>query len=185
MNVTATNIPSLLMLTPRVFADERGTFFESWSASRYAEAGVPEQFVQDNVSRSHRGVLRGLHYQHPRAQGKLISVLEGSIFDVAVDIRVGSPTFGEWVGVTLSADNQRQLYIPPGCAHGFQALSDDTLVLYKCTDYYDQASEHSVLWSDEDLAIDWPLPPLLSPKDSKGLRLRDMPREALPAFPAG
>lgn len=182
MNAVATTIPSLVMLTPRVFADERGTFFESWSASRYAAVGVPTHFVQDNVSRSHRGVLRGLHYQHPRAQGKLISVLQGSVFDVAVDIRVGSPTFRQWVGVTLSADNQRQLYIPPGCAHGFQALSEDALVQYKCTDYYDYGSEHSLLWSDEELAIAWPLPPLLSPKDSEGVRLRDMPPDALPTY---
>ena len=157
-------------------------FFETWSQALYAQAGVPEKFVQDNVSRSARGVLRGLHYQEPNAQGKLLSVLEGEIFDVAVDIRPGSPTFKQWVGMTLSAENRRQLYVPAGFAHGFQAMSANATVLYKCTEYYDHASEHSILWSDDEFAIPWPLPPILSDKDRDAPLLRDIPESRLPQF---
>lgn len=182
MKVEATAIPGLIIIEPRAFSDDRGVFFETWSQARYAHAGVPEKFVQDNVSRSSRGVLRGLHYQHPNAQGKLLSVLEGEIFDIAVDIRRGSPTFKQWVGVTLSAENRRQLYVPAGCAHGFQAMSANATVLYKCTEYYDSASELSVSWSDDVLAIPWPLPPILSDKDGEAPRLREIPHARLPQF---
>lgn len=182
MKVEATAIPGVIIIEPRAFSDERGMFFETWSQVRYAQAGVPEKFVQDNVSRSTRGVLRGLHYQEPNAQGKLLSVLEGEIFDVAVDLRQGSPTFKQWVGVTLSAENQRQLYVPAGIAHGFQATSASATVLYKCTAYYDHASEHSILWSDDELAIPWPLPPILSDKDRDAPLLRDIPQGRLPQF---
>jgi dTDP-4-dehydrorhamnose 3,5-epimerase len=184
VKVTTLHIPGLLLLEPPVFADERGAFLESWSRERYARAGVQGEFVQDNVSHSVRGVLRGLHYQQPRAQGKLMSVVHGEVFDVAVDIRTGSPTRRQWTGIALSSENRRQLYIPPGFAHGFQVVSEDAIVLYKCTDYYDHASEHSILWSDEDLAIDWPLEPILSPKDRAAPRLRELPAHALPAYSA-
>jgi dTDP-4-dehydrorhamnose 3,5-epimerase len=178
----ATDIPGVVIIHPDVYTDERGVFFETWSQARYANVGVPETFVQDNVSRSSRGVLRGLHYQLPHAQGKLLSVLEGEIFDVAVDIRRGSPSYGKWVGVTLSSTNHVQLYVPAGCAHGFQALSDEAVVLYKCTEYYHHNSDHSVLWSDSDLAIPWALPPLLSAKDRVAPRLSDVPKGELPMY---
>ena len=184
MNVEATDIPGVLIVRPNVFTDERGLFYETWSKARYGHAGMPETFVQDNVSRSSRGVLRGLHYQLPNAQGKLLSVLHGEIFDVAVDIRRDSPSYGKWVGVTLSAANQVQLYVPAGCAHGFQALSAEAVVLYKCTEYYDHGSERSVFWSDEDVAIPWVLPPILSGKDQAAPRLRDIPPDKLPVYAA-
>lgn len=182
MKVEATELPGVVTVAPRAFSDDRGLFFETWSRARYAQAGMPEDFVQDNVSRSARGVLRGLHYQLPFAQGKLVSVLAGEVFDVVLDIRRGSPTFRQWTGVTLSADNRRQLYVPAGCAHGFQALSAEAVVLYKCTQYYDQPSEFTVLWSDEELAIPWTLPPILSAKDRAAPRLREIPDERLPEF---
>ncbi len=182
MNVEATEMPGVLIVHPDAYTDERGLFYETWSQARYAHAGMPETFVQDNVSRSSRGVLRGLHYQDPHAQGKLLSVLEGEIFDVAVDIRRGSPTYGRWVGVTLSATNHVQLYVPAGCAHGFQALSDEAVVLYKCTEYYHHGADHSVLWSDEDLGIPWTLPPILSAKDRAARRLSAIPGSELPTY---
>ena len=184
MNVESTAIPGVLLLEPRVFSDARGVFFETWSLLRYAQAGLPTTFVQDNISRSRRGVIRGLHYQLPNAQGKLLSVLEGEIFDVAVDIRRGSPTFGQWVGATLNAENHRQMYVPPGCAHGFQAMSASAVVLYKCTEYYHPSSERSVLWSDEELAISWSLPPILADKDRDAPLLRDIPASHLPEYSA-
>ena len=184
MNVEATAIPGVLTLEPRVFSDARGDFFELWSQLRYAQAGLPTAFVQDNISRSQRGVLRGLHYQLPHAQGKLLSVLEGEIFDVAVDIRRGSPTFGQWVGETLSSENHRQLYVPAGCAHGFQAISATAVVLYKCTEYYNPSSERSVRWSDPDIAIPWALPPILADKDRDAPPLRDIPESFLPEYAA-
>ena len=183
MEVEATVIPGVVVIQPDVFTDERGVFHEAWSQRRYAEAGVREAFVQDNISRSARGVLRGLHYQDPHPQGKLLSVLQGEIFDVAVDIRRGSPAFGQWVGVTLSDANHRQLYIPPGCAHGFQALSE-AVVTYKCTEYFEQGSDRYVLWSDEDLGISWTLPPILSAKDRIAPCLRDIAEAALPVYSA-
>ena len=182
MKVSHTEIPGPILIEPQSFTDARGSFFESWNRSRYADAGVREAFVQDNVSHSRRGVLRGLHFQDPNAQGKLISVFGGEIYDVAVDIRVESATFGRWVGIHLSAANRAQFYIPPGFAHGFQVVSAEALVGYKCTAYYDPHAERSLLWSDPVLAIDWPLPPILSEKDRAALTLAELelvpPREA-------
>mgnify|MGYP001820325502 FL=1 len=154
MKVEPGRIPGLLIIEPKVFGDERGFFMESYSRDRYAEAGVPAEFVQDNLSLSARGILRGLHLQHPNDQGKLCSVLQGEVFDVAVDVRVGSPTFGQWEGVTLSAENKRQFYVPPGFAHGFCVLSERALFSYKCTDFYSAESEIGVIWNDPDLGID-------------------------------
>jgi len=181
MNVIATELPGVLILEPRVFGDARGFFFESWSQERYAAAGLPERFVQDNVSLSPRGVLRGLHLQWPNPQGKLVSVLRGEVFDVAVDVRAGSPTFGRWAAARLSDENKRQLWIPPGFAHGFQVVSDDALFSYKCTEYYHPEHEATVAWDDPELAIAWPLTnPTLSAKDRAGVRLRELPTERQP-----
>lgn len=173
MKVTATAIPEVLLLEPRVFRDNRGFFLESWNARVFRETvGLEEDFVQDNHSRSTRGVMRGLHYQLRRPQGKLVRVVRGAIFDVAVDLRRGSPTFGQWVGAELSEDNQHQLWIPAGFAHGFQALSEFADVLYKTTDYYAPGDERCLAWDDPQLAIDWPIqPPVLSDKDQCGLPL--------------
>jgi dTDP-4-dehydrorhamnose 3,5-epimerase len=183
MDVQTTPLLGLLLLTPRVFRDHRGYFLETWSQERYRQAGVPAGFVQDNLSWSSRDVLRGLHYQHPRAQGKLLSVLAGEVFDVAVDIRVGSPTFGQWWGVTLSAENARQLYVPPGLAHGFVVTSDSALVSYKCTALYHPEDEGSVLWNDPELAIGWPVEsPRLSAKDAAAPRLAAIDPSRLPRF---
>ena len=172
MKVTPTAIPDVLLLEPKVFGDSRGFFFESFNQRVFeAAVGCPTHFVQDNHSRSGRGVLRGLHYQIAQPQGKLVRVVSGAVFDVAADIRPGSPTFGRWVGVELTADNQQQLWIPPGLAHGFLVLSDNAEFLYKTTDYYSPAHERCILWSDPVLDIRWPLaePPILSSKDAAGL----------------
>jgi dTDP-4-dehydrorhamnose 3,5-epimerase len=170
MKITPLALPEVLLIEPRVFADDRGWFTESFNARAFADAtGLDVTFVQDNHSRSARGVLRGLHYQlPPAAQGKLVRAVAGAIFDVSVDIRRSSPNFGRWVGETLSADNKRQLFIPAGFAHGFLALEGDSEVHYKTTAYYDTAAERSIRWDDPDLAIAWPLglPPLLAPKDA-------------------
>ncbi|MCD2511105.1 dTDP-4-dehydrorhamnose 3,5-epimerase [Comamonas endophytica] len=170
MKATPLAIPEVILFEPRVFGDERGFFFESFSQQRFDEAvGGHYDFVQDNHSRSSRGVLRGLHYQlPPHAQGKLVRVVEGAVFDVAVDIRRSSPTFGQWVGAHLSAENHHQLWVPPGFAHGFVVLSDSAQFLYKTTNYYAPASERSIIWNDPQLAIDWPLDaaPSLSAKDA-------------------
>ena len=183
MNAIETALPGVLILEPRVFRDDRGYFLETWNGARYADLGLPERFVQDNLSSSTRGVLRGLHYQHPNGQGKLVSVARGEVFDVAADIRPDSPSFGQWVGVTLSSENHRSLYIPPGFAHGFVVLSDDALFSYKCTEYYAPNCEASLIWDDPDLAIEWPeADPRLSPKDLAAPRLRDVPRDRLPTF---
>lgn len=176
MNVIATTIPEVLILEPRVFGDERGFFYESFNASTFAAAtGLQPVFVQDNHSRSAKGVLRGLHYQVQQAQGKLVRVSAGEVLDVAVDIRRSSPTFGHWVGVCLSAENKRQMWIPPGFAHGFVVLSDYAEFLYKTTDYYAPTHERCIRWDDPQLAIDWRLDgsPQLSAKDQAGLSLRD------------
>ena len=158
MNIHKTELPGVVMIEPRIFRDDRGYFIETWQQNRYAaEAGLPSGFVQDNLSSSTKGVLRGLHYQHPRAQGKLVQVIQGEIFDVAVDIRVGSPTFLKWVGMRLTSADGRQAYIPPGFAHGFQVLSDTALVMYKCTDFYVPTDESSLAWNDPDVGIDWPI----------------------------
>jgi len=166
MNVVATALDGVVIIEPRVFGDARGFFFESYHADRYAAAGLPARFVQDNHSCSAPGTLRGLHYQLRRAQGKLVRVLRGSIFDVAVDIRRGSAAFGRWVGVTLSAENKRQLYVPPGYAHGFCVPDEPSEVEYKCTDFYAPEDEHGVAWNDPAIAIAWPVTnPVLSERD--------------------
>lgn len=184
MNVEETTLPGVLLIHPAVFGDERGFFSETYHLARYQEAGVPDPFVQDNHSQSSHGVLRGLHYQIEHPQGKLISVLTGEIFDVAVDIRRGSPTFGSWTGATLSADNHRQLYVPPGFAHGFCVTSDRADVMYKCTDIYFPAGDRGVLWSDPRLGIDWPVAsPDLSEKDQRLPLLQDIPEADLPVYP--
>jgi len=170
MKVTATNIPGVLVIEPRVFADDRGAFFESYNSQSFSEAvGEPIDFVQDNHSRSRRHVLRGLHFQDPHPQGKLVRALAGSIYDVAADIRPDSPTFGTWVGVELSAENHRQLWVPAGLAHGFLVLSETAEVLYKTTDFYAPGCEQCIRWDDPRLSIEWPLtaPPVLSPRDAE------------------
>ncbi|MDH4656140.1 MULTISPECIES: dTDP-4-dehydrorhamnose 3,5-epimerase [unclassified Pseudomonas] len=176
MKVVATALPGVLILEPTVFGDERGFFYESFNARNFAEAaGVEREFVQDNHSRSQRGVLRGLHYQLQQAQGKLVRVVHGEVFDVAVDIRRNSPTFGRWVGVHLSAENKRQLWVPEGFAHGFLVLSEYAEFLYKTTDYYAPEHERCIRWDDPDLAIDWPFAeaPQLSAKDQAGASFKD------------
>ncbi|MGE8361786.1 dTDP-4-dehydrorhamnose 3,5-epimerase [Pseudomonas sp.] len=173
MHVIRTQIPDVLILEPRIFGDDRGFFFESFNARAFAEAtGLEREFVQDNHSRSQRGVLRGLHYQLQQAQGKLVRVAAGEVYDVAVDIRRHSPTCGQWVGVHLSAENKRQLWVPEGFAHGFVVLSEHAEFLYKTTDYYAPAHERCIRWDDPTLAIDWPLDftPQLSAKDQAGSR---------------
>ena len=176
MNVVATEIPGVLLLEPRVFTDDRGAFFESFNAAAFAAAvGRPVSFVQDNQSTSRRHVLRGLHYQEPRPQGKLVRVVAGAIYDVAADIRPGSPSFGRWVGIELSAENRRQLWVPEGLAHGFLVLSESADVLYKTTDFYAPGCEKCLRWDDPTLGIRWPLsaPPLLSPRDAAAATLAD------------
>lgn len=184
MKCMATDLPGVLLLEPRRFEDARGYFMETWRRDRYADLGLPADFMQDNLSLSHRGVLRGLHAQHPHGQGKLIQVVHGEVFDVAVDIRVGSPHFGRWFGVTLSAADGRQLYVPPGFAHGFCVTGDSALVAYKCTDVHHPEAELCVAWDDPGLGIAWPLdaPPILSERDRAGLRLVDIPPERLPRY---
>jgi dTDP-4-dehydrorhamnose 3,5-epimerase len=168
VKVTALDIPGVSLIEPTVFRDDRGLFCETFHGQRYADAGLVKPFVQDNFSRSIRGTLRGLHYQEPHAQGKLVMALEGAVYDVVVDIRRGSPTFGRWHAVELSSDNYRQLYIPPGCAHGFCVTSEQASVLYKCTDFYSPQDERGIIWNDPALAIPWPVAtPLLSPKDGR------------------
>ena len=156
MNVIATELPGAVILEPRRFRDDRGFFFESFREDRYAELGIPGRFVQDNFSYSEPGVLRGLHYQLPNAQAKLVSVIQGEVFDVVVDIRKGSPTFGQWVGVTLSFENGRQFFVPEGFAHGFLVTGNCAIVHYKCTSFYEPRSEGSVVWNDPSIGITWP-----------------------------
>lgn len=183
MKVERTKVLGLPVIEPAVHGDSRGFFMESYSRDRYAEAGLPLEFVQDNISMSQHGTLRGLHLQHPSGQGKLCSVLAGEVFDVAVDVRVGSPTFGKWDAVHLSFENKRQLYVPPGFAHGFCVLSDRALFSYKCTDFYSAGDELGVQWNDPDIGIDWPITaPQLSKKDAANPRLRDIPRDELPDY---
>ncbi len=178
MNIVETAISGLLIIEPRVFGDARGFFMETWNAHAFTEAGLDLTFVQDNHSRSQKGVLRGLHFQKPGAQGKLVRVTRGAVFDVAVDLRASSPTFGEWVGVELSAANHRMFWVPEGFAHGFLTLEDDTDFLYKCTAPYAPQSEHTLAWDDPAVGIEWPLgglEPLISDKDRVGLALADAP----------
>ncbi len=183
MKITETPLQGVLLIEPEVYGDARGFFMETWNLKRYFEAGIKANFVQDNLSLSRQGILRGLHYQWPKPQGKLIQVLRGTVFDVAVDLRLGSPTFGHWVAYELSADNHRQLYIPEGFAHGFCVLSDEALFAYKCTDFYSPETEYSLRWDDPDLGITWPITePRLSDKDRNGYFLKDLPKEALPAL---
>lgn len=180
MKVLETEIPEVLIVEPRVFGDQRGYFLETFQTERYKQAGIVGPFVQDNVSRSRKGILRGLHFQNPNPQGKLVHVLEGEVFDVAVDLRRGSETFGRWVGVYLSAENHRQLWVPPGFAHGFCVTSDTALFCYKCTDFYDKDSEGCVAWNDPDIGIQWPIAePGLSERDAAAPRLLELPEHAL------
>lgn len=183
MEVRRTALPEVLVIEPRVHRDRRGFFLETWQRDRYAAAGITGPFVQDNVSLSVRGTLRGLHYQHPRAQGKLVYVLEGEVFDVAVDIRRGSPTFGRWVGERLSGENARQLWVPPGFAHGFCVLSERALFAYKCTDLYAPQCEGGVRWDDPAIGIAWPVEePIVSDKDGRLPLLAEIAPERLPLF---
>lgn len=180
MMFEATPLDGVYLVTPNVFGDERGFFLESWNARVFAEAGFDLQFVQDNHSRSSRGILRGMHYQLEHTQGKLVRVTAGSVFDAVVDMRRDSPTLGQWYGATLSAENHRMLWVPPGFAHGFYVLSERADFLYKCTDYYHPGSEVSLAWDDPEVGIEWPVPPGESPqlsgKDSAGLAFSEAPR---------
>ena len=186
MKIIETDLPGCVVIEPSVHGDARGFFYESWNARRFGEHGLPAQFVQHNVSRSQRGVLRGLHYQWPNnPQGKLVSVLEGEVYDIAVDIRRGSPTFGQHAAVVLSADNKRHFWIPEGFAHGFLVLSETALFTYLCTAPYDRASDNSLRWDDPQLAIDWPLAEVsLSAKDAVAPLLVDVAPERLPQYAA-
>jgi len=182
MDIIETILPGLLVFKPRVFEDPRGYFLETFHRQRYRDAGLQADFVQDNISSSSQGTLRGLHYQHPKGQGKLVQVLEGSVYDVAVDIRPDSPTFGQWHGLTLTEEQHNQMYIPPGFAHGFYVLSKTALFHYKCTDYYSPTTESGIVWNDSDLGIEWPLrgEPILSDRDLRYGKLSDIPVEQLP-----
>lgn len=180
MNIRTCDLAGLLIIEPKVFGDSRGFFLESWNRRHYQAAGINADFVQDNLSFSRRGTLRGLHFQNPTPQGKLLQVLDGEVFDVAVDLRHSSATFGQWHGLVLSSKNKLQFYVPSGFAHGFLVLSETALFQYKCTDFYSPQDELSVQWNDPDLAISWPLStPVLSDKDARAPRLRDLPRERL------
>jgi len=180
--IRPSRIPDVLIIEADVFSDDRGFFMETWHAERFAEHGCGDKFVQDNHSRSEKNVLRGLHYQLEQPQGKLVRVVNGAVFDVAVDIRRGSPTFGQWVGLELTGDNNRQIYVPPGFAHGFCVLSDSADFLYKCTEYYAPDDEYGLLWNDPDIGIDWPGHEFtISKKDAKNSLLRAM-HDRLPVY---
>jgi len=186
MKIIKTSLPGVCIIKPQVFSDARGFFMETYHHRRYAESGINCNFVQDNLSRSVRGTLRGLHYQLKYGQAKLIQVIRGEVFDVVVDIRRGSPRFGQWTGVTLSEENKRQLFVPEGFAHGFCVLSESADIVYKCNDFYAPEDEGGVLWSDPNLAIDWPIAnPLLSEKDSRLPHLADVPPEGFPLYKEG
>jgi dTDP-4-dehydrorhamnose 3,5-epimerase len=181
MRVEHTSLPGVLVIEPTTHPDDRGAFFESWERDRYAEHGLPTEWRQDNAVESKRGVLRGMHFQHPNPQHKLVYVLVGEIFDVAVDVRFGSPTFGKWFGTNLSAGNRRQLSVPPGFAHGYQVLSERSVVIYKCSHRYDPASERGLRWNDPAIAIDWPIAPtIIAPRDAAAPLLADYAPETLP-----
>jgi dTDP-4-dehydrorhamnose 3,5-epimerase len=183
MKITLASLSDVLIIEPNFFSDQRGFFMEMYHQRRYADCGIDTVFVQDNMSFSIKGTLRGLHYQHPRAQAKLVQVIKGEIFDVAIDIRRGSPTFAQWFGVHLTGESGRQLFIPEGFAHGFCVLSDTATVTYKCTDFYAPDDEGGILWSDPDLDINWPVPnPLLSARDSEHPCLCDVSLERLPVY---
>jgi dTDP-4-dehydrorhamnose 3,5-epimerase len=177
VKVIETTLPGVMLVEPRVFGDARGYFFESYHAARYEEAGIPTNFVQDNLSRSVKGTLRGLHFQDPHPQGKLVYCVRGAVFDVAVDIRRGSPHFGKWFGAELSEENHRQMWVPAGFAHGFCVLSESADFFYKCTDLYHGDCDRGVAWDDPDIGVKWPVEsPLLSDKDRRLPRLRDLQR---------
>ncbi len=185
MEIVKTAIPDVLLIKPDVFGDHRGFFLETWNKARYIAAGFPDvEFVQDNHSRSRKGVLRGLHYQHQHPQGKLVQVVTGAVFDVAVDIRRGSPTFGQWVGYELTEDNHYQLWVPPGFAHGFCVLSETADFIYKCTDFYHPEDEMGVLWNDPEINIEWPITQeaTLSEKDQNNAVLSAIPEHKLPYY---
>lgn len=183
MKVTPTALAEILLVEPRIFEDARGAFLETWQIARYSEAVTPLAFVQDNVSVSRRGVVRGLHFQHPHGQGKLVGVLAGAAWDIAVDVRRGSPTFGRWVTQELTDADWRQLWIPAGFAHGFQALTDGVVFHYKCTETYRPECERTVLWSDPTLAIPWPISAaVVAPKDAAAPPLEQLPAEHLPTY---
>lgn len=180
MNVITCEIPGLVVIEPKVFGDARGYFMETWNQQRYRDVGLDWNFVQDNISFSRRGILRGLHFQNPKGQGKLVYALQGEVFDVAVDLRKSSPTFGRWHGLILSAENKRQFFVPAGFAHGFAVLSETAMFAYKCTEFYNPQNEMSLLWNDPEIGVQWPLEaPQLSEKDLRGVRLRDISRERL------
>ena len=185
MKVSPTTLPEVLLIEPKVFGDERGFFLESFQQQRYSDAGIEKAFVQDNLSSSEKGVLRGLHLQHPNGQGKLVQVISGSVIDVAVDVRVGSPNFGKHVAVELNQSNHHQLYIPPGFAHGFLVTSPTAIFHYKCTALYDPESEISIIWNDRDIGISWGIDqPAISSKDGEGLSLADAKASGkLPNYP--
>jgi dTDP-4-dehydrorhamnose 3,5-epimerase len=183
MKLIETSLPGVLVIEPQVFGDSRGFFYESYNQSKFRESGVVRDFVQSNVSRSSKGVLRGLHYQSPNPQGKLVSVLEGEVFDVAIDIRRGSPTFGKWEGVMLTAENHRHFWIPEGFAHGFCVVSDHATFTYQCTALYDRVADASIRWDDPTIGIDWPIScPLLSEKDANAPLLREISHHRLPEY---
>ena len=183
MNIIETTLPGVLVIEPAVFPDSRGFFLETYNQNRYPKSGIRNEFVQDNLSYSIKGTLRGLHYQYPHSQAKLVQVLAGEVFDVAVDIRKGSPAFGKWFGIRLSGENKKQFFIPQGFAHGFCVLSDHALCSYKCDDFYAPDCEHGIIWSDPDLGIEWPVTdPVISEKDSQYLTLKDIPKDKLPVY---
>jgi dTDP-4-dehydrorhamnose 3,5-epimerase len=183
MKIEHTELPGVLVIELEKYNDSRGNFVEAWHKERYLGFGITSEFVQDNLSYSKKGVLRGLHYQNPRPQGKLVSVLDGEVFDVAVDLRIGSPTFGGWFGMILSFENNRQLYIPEGFAHGFVVTSNSATFSYKCTEVYDKGCERTIRWDDPDIGIQWPVGnPILSDKDRSGLLLKEMGPEGLFIF---
>lgn len=183
MKFIETALPGCIVIEPQVFGDSRGYFYESYNRSKFNALGINVDFVQSNVSRSARGVLRGLHYQWPHPQGKLVSVLEGEVYDVAVDIRRGSPTFGQWIGVMLTAENHRHFWIPEGFAHGFCVVSEYATFSYQCTDLYNAQADGGVRWNDPAIGVDWPISePLLSDKDTKAPLLADIAEDRLPEF---
>ena len=183
MKIIETSLPGAMVIEPQVFGDSRGYFYESYNQAAYEAAGIRRAFIQSNVSRSSKGVLRGLHYQWPNPQGKLVSVLEGEVFDVAVEVRRGSSTFGQWAGVMLTAENHRHFWIPEGFAHGFCVLSDFATFTYQCTALYDRTADASLSWNDADIGIDWPISdPLLSDKDRLAPRLREVEAAKLPEY---
>ncbi|RYZ84914.1 MAG: dTDP-4-dehydrorhamnose 3,5-epimerase [Proteobacteria bacterium] len=185
MEVTKSVLLDSLLIQPKKFGDHRGFFVETYQEKRYVESGLDARFVQDNLSASTYGVLRGLHYQHTYPQGKLVSVVKGRVYDVAVDIRKGSPTFGKWQGVILSEEDMNQFWVPPGFAHGFCVLSETAIFAYKCTDIYHPETEIAIRWDDPDLGIDWPITDLkISAKDEKGIFLKDVPQELLTSYKA-